>query len=154
MREWVPFLKEEVDEYYDLLKGRFNTEFSDELIYKLIGFLESSTIVEIDFNDLVECLEGCVNGYIILNSKEEFDHHRIRNKTKSKSIFANFTYSINGSKNFSSHFLSWADEIKSTISDEGFMLVSCSLTDDESSEFYMLSHTNQHESTINIKGKN
>lgn len=142
MREWVPFLREEVDEYYALLKERFNTSFSDELIYKLIEFLESSTIVEIDFNDLVECLERCIGGYKILNSKEEFDHYRVRNKTECKSIFANITYSINGPNNFSSHFLSWADGMKGAIADEGFLLVSCSLTEHESSEFYLVSHPN------------
>lgn len=138
-REWVPFLKEEIDELYQLVKERFGDSFPDKLIYRLIDIVESATMVEIDFGELLYCLEGCKSGYKILESKEALDEYLAQNPDSISSMLANKTYNVQEPQSSIENFAQWAAEIQALIKDEGFLVLSCSFTEEQGSEFYLVS---------------
>lgn len=138
-REWVPFLKEEIDELYQLVVERFDSTFPDELIYRLIDIVESATMVEIDFGELLYCLEGCVAGYKVLESKEALNEYLTQNPSVISSMLANKTYSLQDPQCSMEDFVQWAEDTKALVAQEGVLVLSCSFTEGEGSEFYLVS---------------
>ncbi|MEO2282098.1 hypothetical protein [Pseudoalteromonas pernae] len=138
-REWVPFLKEEVDELYQLVIERFDDTFPDELVYRLIDIVESATMVEIDFGELLYCLEGCTSGYRVLDSREALDEYLAKKPGAISSMLANKTYCVHDSQSPIENFVQWAEDTQALIDKEGALVLSCSFTDGEGSEFYLIS---------------
>lgn len=138
-REWVPFLKEEIDELYELVKERCGDAFPDELVYRLIDIVESATIVEIDFGELLFCLDGCKSGYLVLESEEALEGYLNQSPEPINYMLANKTCNIQDPKCTIENFAQWAEETRSLIHDEGYLVLSCSFAEDETSDFYLIS---------------
>lgn len=138
-REWVPFLKEEIDELYQLAKSVVGNTFPDELIYRLIDIVESATFVEIDFGELLQCLAGCKSGYKVFESKEALDMYTSENPGDIKYMLAYRAYDVRDTESSMDNFVLWAKDINSLTDDEGHLVLSCSFTEDEGSDFYLIS---------------
>lgn len=138
-RKWVPFLKEEIDELFQLVKERVGDAFPDDLIYKLIDIVENATMVEIDFGDLLYCLEACKSGYKILESKEALDEYLSQHTGAIMYMLANKTYDVQDPHNSIEHFNNWVETTKDIVNEEGFLILSCGFSDTGSCEFYLIS---------------
>jgi|GEM_PF-2969332 len=147
-REWVPFLKEEIDELYQLLKSRVGDAYPDELLYKLIDIVESATFVEIDFGELMQCLEGCQSGYKILESQEALNDYKAQNPGTINYMLAYRAYNIQNPQSSIENFALWAEDVEGLISEKGLLVLACSFTEGASSDFYLISNNNNYSQVI------
>lgn len=144
MRQWVAFSEAEKLELSEDITSRFGRIFSDELVQQLIHILESATFLEIDFNEMCECLEVCKDSYVVIEGNEQLNHFLEQHEGKLRAILGYKAYSVNDSPPNIDDFILYLDYLKSKVQDEGLFVVGSSFTADNAREFYLVSSNNEN----------
>jgi hypothetical protein len=70
LKDYKPFPTEIKSEISGEIKNNFGDVYSDELIATFIKIMEESTLVELDFADLLAFLNECRNGFKIFTTQQ------------------------------------------------------------------------------------
>ena len=138
-RQWVAFSDAEKSELTEIIKNRFGDIYSDVLIKKLIFIIESSTIDEIDFNDMLDFLDRAKDNYTTLENNEKLTGYLTKHHGKIGALFGFKPYSIDGSNFCMENYITHLNFLNGALSSNGVVVVGCGLTNQEGSEFYIAS---------------
>ncbi len=139
MREYIPLTEPEKINIREKIGARFGNLFDEALVSQFIHIFESSTIVELGYDDLFECLSFCKGGYEVFTNLAELEQCFEQNGSKFKMVLAYRVYNIEQSSFFPECFDEYSEVLKKYVKNEGFLATCCSVNEFESGDFYLVS---------------
>lgn len=141
MKDYQPFSAEIKGGIIDEIKNNFDHIYSDELIAIFIKIMEESTLVELDFADLLVFLHESRNGFKIFTTQQALTEFVKSSASKPTSLFGHkkLTTGVNVFDSYSQYI----SELDKLLVCNGCLYVSAGVCTDlneqqASFEFYMI----------------
>lgn len=139
MRSFIPLTDVEKVHMKGRIKTRYGNLFNEKLINQFIHIIESATLVELGYDDLLDCLSYCSEGYEVFSSLAAVEQYAEAQEKKLNMILAYRVYCLEQSLNFPQCFTEYSNVLKACIGSHGFLATCCAIDEVDSEEFYLVS---------------
>lgn len=139
MRSFISLTDVEKEHIKGRIKTRYGNLFDEKLINQFIHILESATLVELGYDDLIDCLTYCSGGYEVFSSLAAVKQYAEAQEKKLSMILAYRVYNLEQSLNFPQCFSEYSNVLKAYVDNSGFLATCCAIDEVESDEFYLVS---------------